>query len=125
MISSFLRRQSLSIRFPRGNRGTIDPMARQSPGDCTRAPRNPGAVIAAIKEQGKEEDERGGKKKHEEEGKEGGRKREISNYRDFLFRNSIPNTIVLASRAVDRTLIPPRSPIVSLETFRNRSLSAR
>ena len=27
VISSFLRRQSLSIRFPRGNRGTIDPMA--------------------------------------------------------------------------------------------------
>ena len=116
------------MRFPRGNRETIDPTARQSLGDCTRAPRNLGAAIATIEEQGKEEEEeeeRGGKRKREEEGKEEGRKREISNYRDFLFRNSIPNTIVLASRAVDRTLIPPRSPIVSLETFRNRSLSAR
>jgi len=40
-------------------------------------------------------------------GKEGrkGRKREISNYRDFPFWNSIPNVIVLAGARAYRTLI--------------------
>lgn len=71
------------------------------------------------------EDGRRRRKKRGRRGKEDGKKKEISNYRDFLFRNSIPNTIVLASRVVDRTLIPPRTSIVPLETFRNRSLSTR
>lgn len=41
----------------------------------------------------------------EKRGMEGNRRREISNYRDFPFWNSIPDVIVLASRAADRTLI--------------------
>lgn len=88
-------------------------MVQQSPGDCIRAERNWETVV--------EDDDDG----EEEEGEKEGKKREISNYRDFLFRNSIPNTIVLAFQAVDRTLISPGSPIVPLETFRNRSLSVR
>jgi len=52
------------------------------------------------------------------------RKREISNYRDFPFWNSIPNVIVLASRAADRTLILRRceSPIASPGTLNSPSL---
>jgi len=50
------------------------------------------------------------------------RKREISNYRDFPFWNSIPNVIVLASRAVDRTLILRRCEIASPRTLNSPSL---
>ncbi|KYQ59210.1 hypothetical protein ALC60_01796 [Trachymyrmex zeteki] len=50
------------------------------------------------------------------------RKREISNYRDFPFWNSIPNVIVLASRAADRTLILRRCEIASPGTLNSPSL---
>jgi len=50
------------------------------------------------------------------------RKREISNYRDFPFWNSIPDVIVLASRAADRTLILRRCEIASPGTLNSPSL---
>lgn len=50
--------------------------------------------------------------------------REISNYRDFSFWNSIPHVIVLVSRGADRILILRRceSPIAFIETLNSPSL---